>query len=71
MIRATNVANHGATVAELEAIFGWGGHMASLYTPSANRRALRAGAMKKHLLPHLMTRVAATAKKPKDFIAIF
>jgi hypothetical protein len=30
---ATNAANHGATVAELEAIFGWaGGHMASLYT---------------------------------------
>ena len=32
--------NHGATVAELEAIFGWaGGQMASLYTRSANRRA--------------------------------
>jgi integrase len=45
---ATNAANHGATVAELEAIFGWaGGQMASLYTRSANRRALSAGAMNK------------------------
>lgn len=45
---ATNAANHGATVAELEAIFGWqGGQMASLYTRSANRRALSAGAMTK------------------------
>jgi len=45
---ATNAANHGATVAELEAIFGWqGGQMASLYTRSANRRALAHLAMKK------------------------
>jgi integrase len=45
---ATNAANHGATVAELEAIFGWqGGQMASLYTRSANRRALSASAMTK------------------------
>lgn len=45
---ATNAANHGATVAELEAIFGWaGGQMAALYTRSANRRALSANAMNK------------------------
>lgn len=45
---ATNAANHGATVAELEAIFGWqGGQMASLYTRSANRRLLSATAMTK------------------------
>lgn len=45
---ATNVANHGATVAELEAIFGWaGGQMASLYTKSANRKALSIGAASK------------------------
>jgi hypothetical protein len=32
-IGATRAANNGATVAELEAIFGWnGGRMASLYT---------------------------------------
>ena len=34
-IGATRAANNGATVAELEAIFGWnGGRMASLYTGS-------------------------------------
>jgi len=50
-IAATTAANNGATVAQLEAIFGWqGGRMASLYTkaadglpsrglPSASRRA--------------------------------
>ena len=45
---ATNAANRGATVAELEAIFGWaGGQMASLYTRSANRTALSIGAASK------------------------
>ena len=42
---ATRMANNGATVAELEAIFGWaGGQMASLYTRSADREALSRGA---------------------------
>jgi len=42
---ATRAANNGATVAELEAIFGWaGGQMASLYTQSADRQALAIGA---------------------------
>lgn len=37
-IAATRAANNGATVAQLEAIFGWsGGTMASLYTRSADR----------------------------------
>jgi hypothetical protein len=37
-IGATRAANNGATVAELEAIFGWqGGGMASLYTLAADR----------------------------------
>ncbi len=45
---ATNAANHGATVAQLEAIFGWeGGRMASLYTRSADRKFLAAEAMSK------------------------
>ena len=45
---ATNAANHGATVAELEAIFGWqGGTMAALYTRAADRRRLAQGAMHK------------------------
>jgi integrase len=45
---ATRAANAGATVAELEAIFGWtGGRMASLYTRAADRRRLAQGAMHK------------------------
>lgn len=45
---ATHAANRGATVAQLEAIFGWeGGRMASLYTRSADRKALAADAMEK------------------------
>ena len=40
-IGATRAANNGATVAELEAIFGWqGGGMAALYTRAADRVAL-------------------------------
>jgi integrase len=47
-IAATRAANKGATVAELEAIFGWrGGTMASLYTREADRRRLAVGAMHK------------------------
>lgn len=47
-IGATRAAENGATVAELEAIFGWqGGAMASLYTKAANRRRLAIGAMGK------------------------
>lgn len=45
---ATHAANNGATVAQLEAIFGWeGGQMAALYTRAANRRALAKDAMSK------------------------
>jgi integrase len=49
-IAATRAANAGATVAQLEAIFGWtgGGRMASLYTRSADRERLARSAM--HLL---------------------
>lgn len=40
-IGATRAAEAGATVAELEAMFGWtGGAMASLYTKSADRKRL-------------------------------
>jgi integrase len=47
-IAATRAANAGATVAELEAIFGWqGGAMASLYTRVADRRRLALKAMHK------------------------
>jgi integrase len=45
---ATRAAEHGATEAELEAIFGWsGGRMASLYTRAANRQRLSIAAMNK------------------------
>jgi integrase len=47
-IAATTAANNGATVAELEAIFGWqGGRMAALYTRAADRRRLALAAMAK------------------------
>jgi integrase len=49
---ATRAADNGATVAELEAIFGWqGGRMAALYTEAANRRKLAARAMGKLAKP--------------------
>jgi integrase len=45
---ATRAANNGATVAQLEAIYGWsGGGMASLYTRSADRARLAREAMGK------------------------
>jgi integrase len=45
---AARAAEHGATEAELEAIFGWsGGRMASLYTRAANRQRLSIAAMNK------------------------
>lgn len=47
-IAATRAANAGATVAQLEAIFGWtGGRMASHYTQSADRKRLALDAMSK------------------------
>jgi integrase len=45
---ATRAANNGATVAQLEAIFGWhGGGMASHYTRNSNRGKLAREAMSK------------------------
>jgi len=45
-IAATRAAENGATVAQLEAIFGWkGGRMASLYTETASRKRLALDAM--------------------------
>jgi integrase len=47
-IAATRAANAGATVPQLEAIFGWsGGRMAALYTKAADRKRLAAEAMHK------------------------
>jgi len=47
-IGATRAAENGATVAELEALFGWqGGRMAALYTRAADRVRLSKGAIGK------------------------
>ena len=46
LIAATRAAENGATVAQLEGIFGWkGGRMASLYTETASRKQLALDAM--------------------------
>jgi integrase len=67
-IAATRAAEKGATVSELEAIFGWsGGRMASLYTRTADRRRLAKGAMDKLAtsIPSPDDKVRAASKKPE------
>ena len=71
-IAATRAANNGATVAELEAIFGWtGGTMAALYTRSADRRRLATQAIAKLenktriAIPSPSEKVRAKIQKPK------
>jgi integrase len=72
-IGATRAAENGATVAELEAIFGWqGGGMASLYTRAADRARLAKGAITKltrtetaHSIPAPMEKVREQEQKKK------
>ena len=71
-IAATRAANSGATVAQLEAIFGWtGGRMASHYTRSADRKRLAKEAMHKLAndprtsIPAPLHQVRAPGEKPK------
>src|SRR5262245_48431001 len=72
-IAATRAANSGATVAQLEAIFGWtGGAMASLYTREADRKRLALEAMhklagneKRKSIPAPKGKVRAPERKPK------
>jgi integrase len=53
---ATRAANNGATVAQLEAIFGWvGGRMASHYTRSADRVRLAREGISKMTNPEPVT----------------
>lgn len=60
-IGATRAANNGATVAQLNAIFGWtGGKMASLYTQSADRVRLAREAIGK-----LVNETATSMPSPK------
>lgn len=66
-IGATRAANNGATVAELEAIFGWeGGRMASLYTRAADRVRLAKGAMAKLDRTQSEHSIPAPAQKVRD-----
>jgi integrase len=69
---ATRAADNGATEAELEALFGWrGGHMASLYTRTANRAKLARGAADKLLTEqdvNIYSRTSKTLPTPKKII---
>jgi integrase len=67
-IAATRAADSGATIAQLNAIFGWrGSAMASLYTQEADRKRLAADAMNKLAtsIPAPCEEVRATAPKRK------
>jgi integrase len=79
-VAATTAANAGATVHELEAIFGWnGGSMASLYTRKADRARLSKQAIQKlargtdaaHSFPHLGGRCGSQREKRNEINAIF
>jgi integrase len=67
-IAATRAADNGASVTELEAIFGWeGGGMAALYTKSANRKKASERAM--HLIQKANgkeNKVASLLAHPKN-----
>jgi len=64
---ATAAADNGATESELEAMFAWsGGQMASLYTRSANRKRLAAGAAHKMARTKTETSIPAPDDKVRD-----
>jgi integrase len=66
-IGATRAAENGATVAELEAIFGWqGGGMASLYTRAADRARLAKGAIAKLVRTEDAHSIPAPTQKVRD-----
>ena len=61
---ATRLANNGATVAQLEALFGWrGGGMASLYTRKADRTKLAKEASAKLFPEQPANTYSLTSKK--------
>ena len=67
-IAATRAADSGATIAQLNAIFGWkGSSMASLYTEESDRKRLASDAMNKLAtsIPAPCQEVRAPAPKPK------
>ena len=75
-IAATRAADNGATVAQLNAIFGWTGTaMASLYTEAADRKRLALEAMAmmagqrtkmQHLFPHLASKCGHQSEKRNE-----
>jgi len=77
-IAATRAAENGATVAELNAIFGWtGSKMASHYTEAADRKRLALGAISKLDANQNRTSIVAPIqkvrqrRKPNDFQYLF
>jgi integrase len=69
---ATRAAENGATERELEAIFGWsGGRMATLYTRSANRSRLAAGAIDKLDRPAAETETGTAIPAPSAKVREF
>jgi integrase len=66
-IGATRAANNGATVAQLNAIFGWTGtDMASLYTRSADRKRLAQDAIA--MLAPSLERNCNSSPSPEDMV---
>ncbi len=66
-IGATRAAEAGATVAELEALFGWsGGAMASHYTRTADRKRLAKLAAERSRTPNARTLTIRCGEKPKE-----
>jgi integrase len=64
---ATRAANNGATVAQLEAIFGWeGGRMAALYTREADRARLAKQAIEKLAKPETGTSIPAPSCQVRE-----
>src|SRR5262245_15221716 len=78
-IGATRAANNGATVAELEAIFGWNGGRMLRSTPAqpighASQRAQWRSWTERpvnKLFPHLLKRCGSQNEKTNDFSALF
>jgi integrase len=66
-IGATRAAENGATVAELEALFGWsGGGMAALYTRAADRARLAKGSISKLVRTPSEQSIPAPTGKVRD-----
>lgn len=64
---ATRAANNGATVAQLEAIFGWhGGKMASLYTRTADRARLARAGIEAMAAPETRTSIPAPTRQVRE-----